>query len=502
MKYFIYCRKSSEEDTKQAQSLETQEHILLDYVRRNNLQVVDIIKESKSAKTPGNRPLFLKMLERIKSGEATGVLVAHIDRLSRNGMESAAIMSLLESGVLEGVFTPNRVFSSVTDMLYMDFDLVFAAHYSRNLSIRVKEGNATKLRNGERPGKAPFGYVNKDRKIYPHPTNAHFITKAFQEYSTGNYSLKELTNFLCEKGLRSIGGKKIGISGIHQFLTNPFYYGFIKYGNFFGKGIHEPLVSKKTWDKVQEVLHRGNKPRQQKHDFLFRPYITCANCGCRLTATLSKKKYPYYYCTNGKKRCEEHKKYLSEEKMLDLVATSLQDITLDKGLMDLAFDLYIEDLKNKEGSSISQKEIIQQDLEKLDKKIGRLIDLRIEENIEEATFKEKHTKLLKEKVDLELMMSQVKEENLEITLELLEEYKNRSCSFQEMIRCDDFQVKRDLLNSALSNLCIGNQKVLSKQYKLPYSLNAKVPKNPDLSTLLPDLDSNQNEWIQSPLSYR
>lgn len=66
MKYFIYCRKSSEEGNRQAQSLETQQRILLDYVNQQKLEVVDIIKESKSASKDRNRPLFAQMLERLR----------------------------------------------------------------------------------------------------------------------------------------------------------------------------------------------------------------------------------------------------------------------------------------------------------------------------------------------------------------------------------------------------------------------------------------------------
>ena len=54
MKYIIYCRKSSEEETKQIQSLETQERELLEYAGKYNLEVVKILKESRSAKTDGN----------------------------------------------------------------------------------------------------------------------------------------------------------------------------------------------------------------------------------------------------------------------------------------------------------------------------------------------------------------------------------------------------------------------------------------------------------------
>src|SRR5690606_12620328 len=117
-------------------------------------------KESKSAKTDGNRPLFSEMLQRVMDGEASGILTLHTDRLSRNGIESGRIVKLLESGFLTEIRTPARIFASAQDMLYMDFDFVFAAHYSRNLSIRVKEGNATKLSKGEYLGKAPLGYIN------------------------------------------------------------------------------------------------------------------------------------------------------------------------------------------------------------------------------------------------------------------------------------------------------------------------------------------------------
>src|ERR1700722_4518443 len=98
MRYFIYCRRSSEEESKQIQSLETQERELLEYATKYNLEIKEIIKESKSAKTDGNRPLFSKMFESISHGEASGVLVLHIDRLSRNGIESGKIIKLFEAG--------------------------------------------------------------------------------------------------------------------------------------------------------------------------------------------------------------------------------------------------------------------------------------------------------------------------------------------------------------------------------------------------------------------
>ncbi len=502
MKYIVYCRRSSDEsDNKQLQSLETQERLILECVRYHHLSIIDTFRESRSAKIEDNRPLFSEMIRKIRNGEANGILVAHVDRLSRNGMESAIIMKLLESGQLQEIRTPTRIFRSVSDMLYIDFDFVFAAHYSRNLSIRVKEGNATKLRKGERPGKAPIGYINKGAKIYPNPKQAPFIQRMYSLFSTGNYSLSQLTKQLYEEGFRSPYGNKIAKSNIHRHLRNPIYYGFIKYGNFLGKGIHEPLVSKKTWDNVQEILDGHNKPRYQKHDFLFKKYATCAICSCRLTATLAKKKYPYYYCTNGKKICEEHKKYISEEKMQNLFSEKLQDITIDAELLELSFELYKEDLKKSSQKSVSQKDLLLGEIEKITKKISRLIDMRLDGSIDENIFKGKHDVLIKEKTNLEISFSQVKDEDPTVTLELLEEYKKRSYEMVKMFSEGNFSVKRELMNSVLSNFTMRNQKVSSIQYKMPYALNVNVGKNPDLETLLPCRDSNPNKRIQIPLSY-
>lgn len=221
MRYIIYCRKSSEEETKQIQSLETQERMLLEYSQKNNLSITDVIKESKSAKTDGNRPLFTLMLERLHKNEAEGLLVSHIDRLSRNGIESSQIIKLFEEGVLKEIRTPSRIYNSVQDMLYMDFDFVFASHYSRNLSIRVREGIQTKLLKGEYPSYAPIGYINHNAKIFPDPLRSEYISLAFDLYSTGSYSLTQLTDLLFEKGLRTRkGNNKVCRSGTrHSFRS-------------------------------------------------------------------------------------------------------------------------------------------------------------------------------------------------------------------------------------------------------------------------------------------
>ena len=58
MKYFLYARKSTEEEERQALSLDTQ----LEKAREvfSDLDIIEMPPESASAFTPNNRPIFFR----------------------------------------------------------------------------------------------------------------------------------------------------------------------------------------------------------------------------------------------------------------------------------------------------------------------------------------------------------------------------------------------------------------------------------------------------------
>lgn len=351
----------------------------------------------------------------------------------------------------------------------MDFDFVFAAHYSRNLSIRVKEGNKTKLSKGEYIGCPPLGYLYQKGKLIPDPLSAKHIKKAFMLYSTGQYTLKQLTNILYADGLRSrLAKNKVPKASIHTALLNPVYYGVIRRAGMLYKGIHTPLVSKSIFENVQFVLQGKNRSKKRTHEFLYRPFLKCGNCTCQLTASLKKEKYIYYYCTNGKRKCEEHKSYMNQPHIQKLIQELFSIFTLDKEMAELAFDIYATNLKKSYEENGGQREIIQKQIDSIDKKLDKLLDLRLEESIDEDKFKEKQKKLKNERVELEVSLSQIKTDNLDKTLELLENFKNDACSLGEMFKNGDDKVREYLLNSVLWNLGIKEKKILTAQYKRPW----------------------------------
>ena len=64
-KYFIYCRKSSEDEERQILSIEAQLTELREYAKQQGLFIVREYYESKTAKEPG-REYLTKCLAKLK----------------------------------------------------------------------------------------------------------------------------------------------------------------------------------------------------------------------------------------------------------------------------------------------------------------------------------------------------------------------------------------------------------------------------------------------------
>ena len=75
-KYFIYARKSTDDEERQQLSIPAQIDELRTFSQKENLEVIDTLIESKTAKKPG-RKLFNEMLSRIEAGEADGIISWH-----------------------------------------------------------------------------------------------------------------------------------------------------------------------------------------------------------------------------------------------------------------------------------------------------------------------------------------------------------------------------------------------------------------------------------------
>lgn len=490
MKYILYCRKSSEEEARQVQSLDTQERLMMDFATINNMEVVKTFRESKSAKVDGNRPMFLKMVEMVKSGEADGILTIHTDRLARNLIDAGQVIKLIDQGQLKEVRTLTTSYNNATSLLYMGFDFLFASQYSRDLSVKVKAGNESKILKGEYPSNSPLGYKNIQGGIIPDPQKAIFIKKAFDLYSTGDYSVKSLTKELVKTGFTTKKGHKVCKTVVHRILSNSEYLGLIVRKGVTYSGNHEPLVSKSLFNSVQQRLSNKHNTRRKKLSFLYRDFLTCSACGCKITADFAKHTYIYYHCTNGKNFCDQHKSYLSEKTVEELFAEYFEAHAVDEELATLSLEVYKDSLRNENKLEFEQGNAIKNELVQIDIKLQKLLDLRIDGEIDKEMFSEKKQKLVESKKELETNLNSDSQTDLTKTFELLDKVKVRACNVQEMFKNGDKEIKLDLLKSFVSNCYLEDKKITELNLNLPYAPILGLDKNSKMEEWRRRWDSN------------
>jgi len=402
MKYFIYTRKSTDSEERQILSIEAQLAELREFAAKEKLEIVASLCEAQTAKEPG-RKIFGEMLNRICAGEASGILAWHPDRLARNSIDGGKIIYLLDTGKILDLKFPTFWFDSTPQGKFM-LQIAFgqSKYYIDNLSENIKRGHRQKLRKGIWPGFAPLGYLNNHRtkEIDLDKEKSPFIKKAFELYATGEYTLKAVNQFLADSGISSYRKRPLSVSCVQRLLKNHFYYGVFRFNNEIYQGTHEPIISKKLFDSVQQVMNnRGKKKRKRKHEFAFSGLMRCGNCGCLITAE-KQKGHNYYRCTKKKQICNE--KYLREENLVEQMKDFIQKVSIpDKWAENMLTKLDKEKEQAKRESEIFVQNLQNQKVE-VEQKIENLLDLYIEGGV--LTLEEyqaKKQKLLNEKLDIE-----------------------------------------------------------------------------------------------------
>ena len=383
-------------------SLEAQETELLEFAKKERLDIVGIFRESQTAKEPG-RSIFNEMLSQIEKGNAAGILAWHPDRLARNSVDGGRVIYLIDTGKIYQLKFPTFWFENTAQGKFM-LQIAFgqSKYYIDNLSENVKRGLRQKLRRGEWPGLAPIGYLNdlKNHTIVKDSKKFSLVKKLFELYATGNYSLKDLENLSISWDLESQRKRKgLSVSIIQRILRSGFYIGLFTYRDEAYQGIHEPMISKKLFDKVQEVMREKSRPKKRGEKFYaFRGLLKCAECGCSITSQ-TQKGYVYYNCT--KKRGDCSQLYIREESLARQISKILQKVSLSSAWAKNMIRELDKEKESKKQAELSFAQNLKSQITEDERKLDKLLDTHLEGVISQEEYAAKKQKILNQKIENE-----------------------------------------------------------------------------------------------------
>src|SRR3989339_351054 len=395
-KFFIYTRKSTDDKDRQVRSISDQLAELKELALKEQLEVVDVFVEKQTAKIPG-RPVFNEMMERMEKGEASGILAWHPDRLARNSVDGGKIIYLVDTGVIVEMKFPTFWFDPTPQGKFM-LSIAFSQskYYVDNLSENIKRGHRNKVKEGIWPQMSPIGYVNvKSGGIIPHIDLAPLVKKTFEAYATGNFTLREVRDKFNALGLKRKGGRELAVSNYQKLLKNPIYTGLMRYNGEIFDGKHEPIITKKLFDSVQEVMMRKSKPKSRGlKPYLYRGFFRCGECGCFIT-TETQKGHNYLRCTKRKNPCSQ--KYTREEIITSEIQKEVKKVSLPD---DWASWMLAENEKDKlveAQSSTLFADNTKAEISLLDSKIEKLMNAYLENALSLEEYRDAKSALVNQK---------------------------------------------------------------------------------------------------------
>ena len=378
-KYLAYSRVSTKAQADMDNSLPAQKRIIGEYADRKGLEIVKWYSEAKSG-YKGNREEFNLMLEHLMTPDIEGVIFHKLDRSSRNVGDFALLDKMVTQNrkkmiVIEGEFDTSRAAGRLAFRNFCNM----AVWYSENLSEEVTTKMEELLLKGYYPAPSPIGYrigkkgVDDDpKKKYPDENMAQFVKESFQLFSTGNYSINSLCEYMRDKGMKNTTGGQVRPSAFHKLLRNPFYHGLISWKRrsnnkvYLYEGNHEPLITKALFDKIQEILDGRGQKITSRHCYTYSKMIRC-ECGHYLISEEHKGSI-YLACHN--KECKFTS--IREDRLEDQIITHLSKYELADEFLAYSKEAIARLSSTMRVDNKDRRKIVDLELGRLDKQLEKL----------------------------------------------------------------------------------------------------------------------------------
>jgi len=266
-----------------------------------NIEDYEIFEDAGYSAKNTDRPKYQEMMERIRKGEFTHLLVWKLDRISRNLRDFTELWDELKEHDVTFISKMEQFdTSSAMGEAMLRIILVFAELERKLTAERVYSimlARAEKgLWNGQ-PVALGYDWDPESKTVKINPEEAELVRLIYDLYEEKQSALA-VAEWLCENGKKTKRGGTWTSKSVIDVLRNPIYVGVYRWNyRESGRGELKPedevvmvedalpaIISREQWERVQKLLDsnykgRRNQRRRAKHIHILSGLIRCAYCG-------------------------------------------------------------------------------------------------------------------------------------------------------------------------------------------------------------------------------
>lgn len=283
------------------ESPELQREAIDGWAAANGVRVVDEIRDLNRSGGTLTRPGLTKALERVRSGEAKGIVVARSDRASRRTVDGLGLIDELDDlggwiAAADGsIDTTDRTRRMATTMMFAvgQHEL---ERYQEQSAITHRKAI---LEKGRHMGPAPFGYRrNADGRLELDPERVDAARLAFERRADGA-GWVTISRELDALAVRTVDGRRVNPHLLRRMISRRVYLGEASHGPHVAAGAHPALIDEALWGAANRaapsVRSTTQGPRVHE-DSLLRGLLRCAGCRYALKRQPQRESAPSWRC--------------------------------------------------------------------------------------------------------------------------------------------------------------------------------------------------------------
>jgi site-specific DNA recombinase len=249
------------------------------------------------------RPAYDRLLELVRDGVVTAIVVLEADRLTRRPQENEQVIELAERyGVALATVAGEIDLATATGRLMFRMQGNVAAHESELKSERVRRKFQQKALAGEDAG-GVRAFGRADDRVSLHPVEAPLVQQAVDDLLAGR-TLKGIVASWNAAGITTTRGKPWGATTLRRMLLQPRLYGARQHnGEVVVHDAFPPIVPRETWLELRAVLldPARLKPGTPAR-YLLSGIATCFACKRGLVGDPQRGR-PFYGCRGQRQGC-------------------------------------------------------------------------------------------------------------------------------------------------------------------------------------------------------